>query len=266
MPSNILTKSNIKWSNLHIAVEERHLIAGLYNPFKVVNNAGSFICDGTKQMRGARLYTPGMFTAPPPASAPFAGVPLAVGDRVDWEIRSGDFVIRGGHPGGNVTACGDGSPPRVPPSVAAPHEGGETDPEVIEQLSADNLRRIGFRDIARWEINGEALVYSTIAGPDILNWADWTPALYAFCEEKTVHYIGKTARSLGERMNNYRHGNGVTNDRVSEAIRGVLIGGGNVSILGFCPIHCLEWGGFKIDLPASLENVLIRHFEGAWHA
>jgi hypothetical protein len=49
-------------------------------------------------------------------------------------------------------------------------------------------------------------------------------------------------------------------------VRNVIQQGGAVTILGFCPDHHMEWGGFPINLPAALEDILIDHFQPDWNA
>ena len=258
MPQSTLTASNIRWQNLNIGVANQALTVPLPQAFAVQDAMGQIICDGTKQMNGARLAIRGIFADPRPANLPGGPAPLAVGNTVDWAIQGGNFVINAVVNGGAAHAL----PAIVPVPVPL---GGAATPQIQDpEVSADALRRIGFRNVAKWRIQQDELEYVDIGNDD---WRNWSPALYAHCEGEFVRYIGTTRRRLSDRMDDYRRGLGdATNARVHNEAQNVIQQGGSVTILGFCPDHHLEWGGFPINLPAALEDILIDHFKPAWNA
>ena len=210
-------------------------------------------------MGGARLYARDLFTDPAPANLPTGPAPLALGDVIDWSVSNGDLVIN------NIERA------EVGPGVMAADIANIAPQPLTAELSAQRLLQIGFRDVAHWNLINGQLEIVDHAGPDIADWRSWSPALYAHCEGDVVRYIGKTKRTLEDRLNDYRRGLGVQNNRVHQAIRNALpdpnqpkrVG---VKIFGFSPKHCLEWGGFKLNIPAGLEDVLIDYFEPEWNA
>ncbi len=94
MPINVITHSNIRWTNLYISVENRGLVAALNSPFIIISNQGVRICDATKQMNGERLCAPGFFSGNPKHVNLPEGVHVwHVGDQIEWHVDSGNFMI-----------------------------------------------------------------------------------------------------------------------------------------------------------------------------
>lgn len=250
MPIITITDSNVKWTNLYIGVQDRHLTQALPNPFRIVNAAGEFICDATLQMDGARLSTPALYAEPPPAHLPLGHNHLRVGDSIHWHIQNGDFVID------QLFAGNAPQPANNLPALAVP------------EVSAAALRGLGFHDLAVWEINPHSglLQYRDIAPPELVTWGEWKPSLYAHVEQDCVHYIGKTKRPLRRRMEEYRMGQGDQNNRIHNHIIETIGANRVVTILGFNPSHSIQWGRFKINIPAGLEDVLIDYFQPDWNA
>lgn len=80
-------------------------------------------------------------------------------------------------------------------------------------------------------------------------------------------YVGKTVRTLGERLYGYQKGTGSqrTNIRVRDEIRRALRQGRTVDILGFHDARTLRLGRFALNLPAALEDDVIRTLNPAWN-
>ena len=254
MPIITITDSNVKWTNLYIRIQDRHLTQALPNPFRIVNAAGEFICDATLQMDGARLSAPALYAEQPPAHLPLGNNHLQVGDSIHWHIQNGDFIID------EIVAGGDPRPANNLPALAVPQ---------FLEVSASALREVGFHDLAVWEINRPTglLQYRDIAPPELVTWGEWKPSLYAHVEQDCVRYIGKTRRSLRQRMDDYRRGLGdQTNRRIHNHIKETLEANRVVTILGFNPSHSIHWGRFKINIPAGLEDVMIDYFQPDWNA
>ena len=269
MPQTTLTASNLRWKNINIRQINRHLTQILPVAFDAVTAAGNFIAQGTSQMQGARLALPDLFTNPPPPNLPGAPVPLGLGDCIEWGVQNGHFVVTAiVHPVGNAQAINAVATPApvilpAPAAIAA-----FALPPIPPELSTDHLRRVGFRDVASWQLDGTGSLFFDDLNPvGDDDWRRWSPCLYAFCVDQEPYYVGKTKRLLRERMDDYRRGLGdATNARVNVQIKEKLAQGNAVHILGFYPIHCFEWGGFRINLPAGLEDVLIDHFQPEWNA
>jgi hypothetical protein len=267
MPINEITPSNLKWKNINIGVANLASAQELPDTFDVFNGAGNFICQGTRQMEGKRLYIPDLFEDPPPANLHGAPVPVALGDNVTWSVRDHRLVITDVHH--QVYLHGVVPVEAVPPlpindlpALAAP-----LSPPIDPTVSSDALRRIGFRDVASWRLDAHGNLMFSDLQPGFDGWRGWNPSLYAHCDGQTVCYLGKSKRLLSKRMDDYRLGLGKdTNYRIHQGIRATLGTGRAVHILGFCPVQYLEWGGFKINLAAGLEDILIDHFQPVWNA
>jgi excinuclease UvrABC nuclease subunit len=111
----------------------------------------------------------------------------------------------------------------------------------------ERLTAIGFRRAGEWVLDGEKIRVKPDAElPE-------GPALYAFVTGKTVRYVGKTIRSLADRMQNYRNPDPTqpTNERVNKNIRQCL--GQHVAV----DIYALA--------PVVLEDSLIDAFKPEWN-
>lgn len=125
----------------------------------------------------------------------------------------------------------------------------------------DELLKIGFVEIGDWVKGHRGLEYR------LDRYKDWQPALYAFVIARRVMYIGKTKRTLDERMYNYLQGGATqrTNIRVRGEIEAALDKGHQVQILGFVDEHPQKVGPFKVNLPAALEDDIIHQLNPPWN-
>ena len=129
--------------------------------------------------------------------------------------------------------------------------------------STKDLESIGFLNLAAWAIvDAEKL---KDVGDDPEAWASLIGsqrALYAFCLDQKVLYIGKTARSVAKRFVGYRKPGKTraTNWKCHRAIRKLLKQEEKVRILVFPDTSLLHWGAFGINLAAGLEDALVAHF------
>ncbi|MDZ5452872.1 GIY-YIG nuclease family protein [Labrys sp. ZIDIC5] len=137
--------------------------------------------------------------------------------------------------------------------------------------SVENLFNLGFRDIAVWMAGDSAggIVYQ-IYDADRLSinvLLQEKRSLYAFIAGEEVMYIGKTARSIRERLSGYRAPNvrQRTNWRCNGKIRETLAAGKSVRILVFNPISHLRYGEFELNIAAGLEDSLIEQFDPPWN-
>jgi hypothetical protein len=67
-------------------------------------------------------------------------------------------------------------------------------------------------------------------------------------------------------MEEYRIGQGDQNKRINNHIIETINANRAVTILGFNPSHSIQWGRFKINIPAGLEDVMIDYFQPEWNA
>lgn len=128
----------------------------------------------------------------------------------------------------------------------------------------DSLLQIGFQVIGQWSTSGSILKYVIEKHYNLML---MDKALYAFCCGQEVMYIGKTSKTLKHRFIGYCNPglSQRTNRHKHEKIRYLLECNKTVQILVFTESHCLEWGGFSINLPAGLEDSLIDAFQPAWN-
>jgi hypothetical protein len=123
------------------------------------------------------------------------------------------------------------------------------------------LLEIGFCRAGEWVLKDGKLKDELEAGlPN-------SPALYAFVTGQTVCYLGKTARSLAARMQNYRNSDSSqsANQRVAGEIGRCLERKSAVEIYAFFDPGLLHYGAFPINLPAALEDGLIAGLNPAWN-
>ena len=124
-----------------------------------------------------------------------------------------------------------------------------------------DLKNIGFEHVGRWHCSESGLQLS------LERLRDAAPALYAFvlCDE--VMYVGKTKRTLGDRLYGYLKGTGTqrTNIRIRNNILEALRDAESVDILGFQDPKPEFYGRFRINLPAALENDIIAQLDPPWN-
>lgn len=138
-----------------------------------------------------------------------------------------------------------------------------------DRPTIDSLYAIGFRSAAKWIISGDILGYEFHHEMELQLRPIFEVgnALYSFCADDEVLYIGKTTQSLRKRMMGYcKPGQSqATNLRCNEKIRRMLADGRHISILAFAPLNQLQYAGFEINLAAGLEDALIRQFDPPWN-
>ena len=144
------------------------------------------------------------------------------------------------------------------------------EPVEPERDSVTEIRRVGFEDVGRWALNNGTIIP---VGDDanrlqhLLD--DYPQALYAFCVNNEVKYIGKTVRTLRQRFQGYRFPGARAdgpNVRCNAEIRQALGDGCEVIILALPNRAPLKWGRFSINLAAGLEDALIEDIQPDWNA
>jgi hypothetical protein len=96
---------------------------------------------------------------------------------------------------------------------------------------------------------------------------DASPVLYAFAADEVVLYVGKSARSLGARMQGYQMpGPGQsTNIRVHQFLRDALRQGGLPTVWAWRDPKTHMLGGLLVDLAAGLESAVIELVRPRWN-
>jgi hypothetical protein len=126
----------------------------------------------------------------------------------------------------------------------------------------EKLIEIGFLEVGTWmkskknEGRIEFQINQNMDNQDLL---------YAFESDNIVYYIGKTDKSLKERMNNYKSGKletaGSTNKYVHDKILDLLGKNRKVNIYILIDNINMDYKGIKISLASGIELNLIRSFD-----
>ena len=125
----------------------------------------------------------------------------------------------------------------------------------------ERLRSMGFRKCADWSVENGALKCCFTEGEKASN------VLYAFISDSSVLYIGKTVRSLKERMYNYQRPgpSQLTNIKGNKMLTELLTSGKRVEVHALPDNGLLYYGGFHVNLAAGLEDSLISELKPAWN-
>lgn len=125
----------------------------------------------------------------------------------------------------------------------------------------DRLLAIGFEVIGHWSLKESNLNFL------LEKHADRRNALYAFANGTEILYIGKTRKSLNERMYQYKNPGPTqkTNITNHKNLLEFLKLDVDVSILGFLDSGLLHYGEFHLNLAAALEDGLIEKMQPLWN-
>jgi len=140
-------------------------------------------------------------------------------------------------------------PVRTPSSAHVPNEHVPT------------LLSLGFVQVGHWEPVGDRIEFKLVSNARDLS------VLYAFCIDDQVMYIGKTTRSLMQRMQNFQTP-GVsqsTNVRNNGLIGAAIKSGQTVKILALEESGELIYRGFNVSLVDGLESTLLAHVSPPWN-
>jgi len=123
------------------------------------------------------------------------------------------------------------------------------------------LLDIGFKYAGKWIINNDTLEYKLENPSNKIN------VLYAFIENEKIMYIGKSNRTLNDRMYNYKISDQSqkTNYRNKSRIKDSLLNGNSVEIYVFIDDGLLSYGNYHINLAAGLEDSLINIIQPEWN-
>lgn len=137
----------------------------------------------------------------------------------------------------------------------------DNNPNLTTLLGLESLLDTGFSKVGQWLLEGSELRLQ------LEKRADMTPALYAFVSNLDVLYIGKTSRKLKQRLYHYARPGPTqsTNIRLHSKLRAALEKSENVHIYAFGDVESLCRGPFKMDIPAALEDDIIRKLKPKWN-
>jgi hypothetical protein len=131
----------------------------------------------------------------------------------------------------------------------------------ISSKPLDALISLGFEKCGKWTINGEELQLQ------LERYQHECDVLYSFVVEDTVLYIGKSVRTLKQRLYGYlRPGNSQrTNIANHERLVSLLASKPEVDIYALVPGEPIEFRGWRLNVAAGLEDVLIEKLRPPWN-
>ncbi|MCD6475825.1 MAG: hypothetical protein J7K85_06115, partial [Anaerolineaceae bacterium] len=141
-------------------------------------------------------------------------------------------------------------------------EGKATTSNSSETKDVQILFGIGFEAVGSWMIENDTIKYK------LSKQCVSKKILYSFISEGEVLYIGKTVRSLSQRLYGYMNPvpSQSTNIKNHHKIRKILQQGKEVGILVFAPPeNALAYRGIPVNLPAGLEDSLIATIRPLWN-
>jgi len=120
---------------------------------------------------------------------------------------------------------------------------------------------LGFEAAGAWVLAGNDLVCRLARHPDR------SGILYAFVVGDNVMYVGKTAKTLRWRMNQYRRPGPSqrTNQRINPQICELLAEGQDVEVLVLVDAEPIMYRGLRLSLAAGLEDALIARLDPPWN-
>lgn len=135
-------------------------------------------------------------------------------------------------------------------------------PQMSPATSVRELWQLGFVEVGHWETDGLG-----IRGV-LHQCSERSRILYAFVVDDRAMYIGKSRRSLKQRMDNYAvcGPSQRTNFRVKDLILKELEAGRKVRIYALADFEPLSHQGVPIDVAAGIEDELIERFRPPWNA
>lgn len=125
----------------------------------------------------------------------------------------------------------------------------------------NRLLEAGFISAGQWQLKNGILDYELNQAFIARN------NLYAFVCDGEVKYVGKTTRTLKERMYGYKNPGLTqsTNINNHNRIKNSILNGQAVQILIMQDSGLISWGPFHLNVAAGLEDSVIRVIEPEWN-
>lgn len=141
---------------------------------------------------------------------------------------------------------------------------GQSVNEALQPAQLSPLQRLeemGFRKCGEWRMDAGCIKCG------LTDHASASNVLYAFVSAGTVLYIGKTVRTLKQRMYNYQRPGPTqsTSIRGNKMIRRLMGEGETIEIYALPDNGLLHYGGFHVNLAAGLEDALISTLKPVWN-
>lgn len=119
---------------------------------------------------------------------------------------------------------------------------------------------IGFKKVGYWFLKDNKISFDVTSDGK-------TNILYAYIIDSEVMYVGKSSRTLKERLGNYKNPepSQKTNMRINSFIKDNLLSGRKVIIYEYSKESDLRIGVFKVDISAGLEESIIKIINPKWN-
>ncbi|MDR0558185.1 MAG: GIY-YIG nuclease family protein [Treponema sp.] len=123
------------------------------------------------------------------------------------------------------------------------------------------LQNIGFQKVGNWLLEFEKLDFK------LEKFVDCSNVLYAFIVNDSIKYVGKSTKTLRERMQQYKTPGPTqsTNIKNNDNIKKELRSGKFVDIFVFVDTGLFSYGGFRINLAEGLETSIIANIKPDWN-
>src|SRR5579871_3474474 len=125
----------------------------------------------------------------------------------------------------------------------------------------NRLINIGFVSVGHWSLVGATIKFNLNSHHTTKN------ILYSFISNGQIKYIGKTTMQLSQRMYGYQNPgpSQSTNIRVNDKIKSLLDTEAPIDIFVLTDNGLLNYGSFRINLAAGLEDTLIHDINPEWN-
>jgi len=127
----------------------------------------------------------------------------------------------------------------------------------------DDLRQIGFKRAGVWiSKDDDGIIYE-----EDKEFTNDENALYALVVEEDVRYVGKTARTIRDRMRNYEYADSSqkTNIKIKGHIKDLHEKGKIVKVYSLIDDGLIHFGRFHLNLAAGLEDDIINKLAPEWN-
>jgi hypothetical protein len=123
------------------------------------------------------------------------------------------------------------------------------------------LEQIGFRRVGCWRLVSGAPVVDLDSPGSVRN------ALYAFVSGREVLYLGKTVKSLRQRLYGYQKPGPTqrTNIACHGKITEYLVAQRSIEVFAFWGEGTVRIGSFAVNVAAGLEDAIIRELLPVWN-
>lgn len=123
------------------------------------------------------------------------------------------------------------------------------------------LTQLGFEEVGHWHLSNSEPSY------ELRLHHRAAPVLYAFVIQSQVLYIGKSSRTLNQRLYGYSRPEPTqrTNIRVKQSIGALLADKADIRVFALVQWDEVQYRGVVLNVPAALEDVLITRLRPPWN-